>query len=330
MTQKDDSCGQQYWAIKTTEGGPGNRDHWEDFKREQVIAVGWDIRKDPAEFGSHQEYLECLERNNYDWDIRTAARTIYKFAHDWQKGDLAIICIGYPPNQVKDVYLYGLAKVGDYFFDQYSWWSFKRKAKIWPIERHIPLTIFVEALGGSMWGTINGPFSKVQFQKFSSGIKSLYPGLWPYQTETKDDATLDDFVPRGALLDRIDQLNTAMSKESAKRVRTIVARTVRRDTQLVKALKELCEFRCQFPGCGVKIPKRDGGFYIEVAHIQPVSEGGQSAIGNLLVLCPNHHKEFDYGELEVIEQTASKIRGKLNGKEFEIRLPGSNAGIQSK
>ena len=120
-----------------------------------------------------------------------------------------------------------------------------------------------------------------------------------------------------------------MADISPERVRSVVVRTVRRDTRLVKALKELCEFRCQFPGCGVRIPKRDGGFYIEVAHIQPMSEGGRSTIGNLLVLCPNHHKEFDYGDLEIVEQTADTIRGKLNGKEFEIQLPGANVIIQS-
>ncbi|MDP2846091.1 MAG: HNH endonuclease, partial [Candidatus Methanoperedens sp.] len=91
--------------------------------------------------------------------------------------------------------------------------------------------------------------------------------------------------------------------------------------ELVKTLKELCQFRCQFPGCNVRIPKKDGGYYIEVAHIEPVSQGGKSVIGNLLVLCPNHHKEFDYGALEIIEQTTDYLCGKLNGKEFEISFP---------
>lgn len=152
---------------------------------------------------------------------------------------------------------------------------------------------------------------------------------WLSQSEPMDDVTLDEIVPSGALLERIHQLNVTMTEVSPQRVRSIVSRTVRRDTQLVKALKELCEFRCQFPGCGVRIPKRDGGFYIEVVHIQPVCEGGQSVIGNLLVLCPNHHAEFDYGNLEIIEQTVDLIHGKLNGREFEIRLPGASMIAQS-
>jgi len=50
-----------------------------------------------------------------------------------------------------------------------------------------------------------------------------------------------------------------------------------------------------------------------------VNKGGQSILGNLLVLCPDHHKEFDYGDLKIIEQTENKLMGSLNGKIFEIQ-----------
>jgi predicted restriction endonuclease len=89
----------------------------------------------------------------------------------------------------------------------------------------------------------------------------------------------------------------------------------------VGALKELCGYRCQFPDCGVAIPKRRGGFYAEVAHIKPVHKGGKSVLGNLLVLCPNHHKEFDLGECSIEDQTPIFVRGRLNGKPFEISFP---------
>ena len=61
-------------------------------------------------------------------------------------------------------------------------------------------------------------------------------------------------------------------------------------------------------------------FYSEVAHIKPVSQNGQSVLGNLIVLCPNHHKEFDFGDLKINEQTNSKLAGQLNGNSFEIEL----------
>jgi hypothetical protein len=144
---------------------------------------------------------------------------------------------------------------------------------------------------------------------------------WVLQAAGVDDLTLDEIVPSGSLLERLRQLNNAMAEVSLKRVRSIVSQTIRQDTQLINALKEICDFRCQFPDCNVRIPKRNSGFYIEVAHIEPVRKGGRSILGNLLVLCPNHHKEFDYGDLKITDQTIERIRGKLNGKDFEIILP---------
>jgi len=79
---------------------------------------------------------------------------------------------------------------------------------------------------------------------------------WLSQNESTDDVTLDEIVESGNVVERIIQLNDAMNEVSPERVRSIVAKTVRRDTKLIKALKELCEFRCQYPGCGIRIPKK--------------------------------------------------------------------------
>jgi len=144
---------------------------------------------------------------------------------------------------------------------------------------------------------------------------------WQLQATGVDDLTLDEIAPSGSLPEKLRQLSNAMAEVSPKRVQSIVSQTIRHDTRLIKTLKRLCDFRCQFPNCGVRIPKRNGGFYIEVAHIEPVRKGGRSVLGNLLVLCPNHHKEFDYGVLEIVDQTMERVRGKLNGRDFEIILP---------
>ncbi len=134
-------------------------------------------------------------------------------------------------------------------------------------------------------------------------------------TETVEP-TLDEIAPGGDL----KTLNEKLAKETPEKIEAVINKTIRKDTKIIQALKQACEFRCQFPNCGIRIPKKDGGFYIEVAHIKPVRSGGPSVLGNLLVLCPNHHKEFDFGCVEVIEQTDELLHGKLNGKEFKIAL----------
>jgi len=146
---------------------------------------------------------------------------------------------------------------------------------------------------------------------------------WLLSEPEGDETTLDDVAGDAPLLERLYALGQATAEINPERVRAVVTHTIRRDTQLIQTLKQVCDFRCQFPGCNVRIPKREGGFYIEVAHIEPVSKGGKSVLGNLLVLCPNHHKELDYGDLQITEQSVQSISGKLNGKPFEIRLPGA-------
>ena len=84
--------------------------------------------------------------------------------------------------------------------------------------------------------------------------------------------------------------------------------------------KRVYENKCQFPDCNSQVLTKDGDNYVEVAHIKPVNKGGQSIIGNLIVLCPNHHKEFDFGNLKILEQSEKTLVGILNNKEFKIEF----------
>jgi len=133
--------------------------------------------------------------------------------------------------------------------------------------------------------------------------------------------TLDDIVPGRDPINTLRKMDQKMANVSPKRIEALVNQTIRRDTKLIKALKKLCGFRCQFPRCGIQTPKRGGGYYIEVAHIKAVAKGGRSRLGNLLVLCPNHHKEFDWGDRRIVTQTWRHVSGMLNGKRFDIWLP---------
>lgn len=98
-----------------------------------------------------------------------------------------------------------------------------------------------------------------------------------------------------------------------------VSSLIRNDRPLIRALKEKYRFRCQFPGCNVAIPMRNGSSYCEVAHLTPVAAGGNSVRINLVVLCPNHHKMFDYGDVVIEKSTRTCIEGTLNGTRFVIR-----------
>lgn len=64
-----------------------------------------------------------------------------------------------------------------------------------------------------------------------------------------------------------------------------------RDRQPLEFIKDLYDNHCQV--CGHRIAAPDGTAYSEAHHIRFLSQGGPDVVGNMLVLCPTHHKEFD-------------------------------------
>jgi hypothetical protein len=172
----------RYWILKTTEGGPHFQDHWEDFQKERVVAVGWPImKKDPRSFSDSTFYHGALPpRIRAEKWSKHAANTLWIFGNEWDTDDIAIICVGYAPNQRKDVHLYGYACVtGALRVDLKStWWVFKRPARVFPIEKSVRLRTFRRIFGDSMLRTIHGPLSQNQFDAFRGEIEALYPGVF--------------------------------------------------------------------------------------------------------------------------------------------------------
>lgn len=92
----------------------------------------------------------------------------------------------------------------------------------------------------------------------------------------------------------------------------------KRDNKTIVELKILRDFKCQI--CNTTILKKDNSCYIEAAHITEKRQKGPETPDNLLILCPNHHKEFDLGDKKIIERTKEKIVFDLNGKRHNINL----------
>ena len=99
---------------------------------------------------------------------------------------------------------------------------------------------------------------------------------------------------------------------------TFRGKSYKRDNKTIAQIKKLRGKKCQI--CGHYILQKDGGKYVEAAHITAKSEKGVERPHNILILCPNHHKEFDYGEKKIIEHTNYKIIVDVNGKRWEVDL----------
>lgn len=95
-------------------------------------------------------------------------------------------------------------------------------------------------------------------------------------------------------------------------------RRYRRDNKTVAQLKALRGYRCQV--CGVAIVKRKGGLYTEAAHIRAKRLGGTELPQNIIILCPNHHKEFDFGNTTIFSQNGNLLEFAMNGHRYKVDL----------
>ena len=108
---------------------------------------------------------------------------------------------------------------------------------------------------------------------------------------------------------RIEELIPSSMKKEPKKIEITTLRRVR-DTVKSKKLKKIYENKCQI--CDYSFPQYVKSGYSEVHHVRPMADEGDDDFDNMLVLCPNHHTEFDY---KIIQFNASKnnIIEDLNG-----------------
>lgn len=105
---------------------------------------------------------------------------------------------------------------------------------------------------------------------------------------------------------------------------TVEKKVQKRDRRKAAALKLHYKNACQF--CGVRLEVGKNHFYSEAAHIKGLGEPhhGPDKASNMLVLCPNHHLQFDRGVLRLRKRGAKyQIRSKtvgdpLNGKKLTL------------
>jgi len=115
------------------------------------------------------------------------------------------------------------------------------------------------------------------------------------------------------------------SEDHAKKWKEDKVRRVIRDTKKTKKLKSIYSNTCQICDKTIALKKSD---YSEVHHIKPLGKkhDGPDTFDNMIVLCPNHHVEFDYGVIALDPQTLEVIH-KNNNNPFidkKIKLKGNH------
>lgn len=120
----------------------------------------------------------------------------------------------------------------------------------------------------------------------------------------------------------IEELEKRMKDETPE-VKERVSKYIERGT-ISKKIKKLTNFKCLLcEKIGVSpysFEKKNGEYYVETHHVEPVSNMKKGSLGilNLITVCPNHHRQLHYGNSEVIENTGKYFIFNIDGKEIKI------------
>lgn len=150
------------------------------------------------------------------------------------------------------------------------------------------------------------PFGYRSLQSDTIGLRPEYARGYFESLERHgflDDQTQERVEKRfGSILsedtDTKSPTKTETYSTEAKRYTSTVDRRLR-NSQIVKELKEAHSDECQVCGCR-RLQGREEG-YSEVHHLKPLGRPhvGPDIKKNMLVLCPNHHADFDNGVISV-------------------------------
>jgi hypothetical protein len=139
----------EYWALKTTSGGPSGEEHWPKLLAGGVIAIGWEeLSVDPSQVSDAQ--LRTALSRDFDYSKRqidASAATIRNFIN-LREGTIIVLCQGYASKQDKPVHIYGFARVTRSFRADHrngSEWRFKHDAVIQEVSSLLPRNAIASA-----------------------------------------------------------------------------------------------------------------------------------------------------------------------------------------
>ena len=110
----------------------------------------------------------------------------------------------------------------------------------------------------------------------------------------------------------------------AEKRRRKASQILTRNSTKVKKLKEFYNNECQIEQCNFKLNYEKNGKikqYSHVHHYNQLSKSLIDSLDNMIVLCPNHHAEFDFG-VKLIHYDGKTIidrKGKETGETIKFR-----------
>jgi hypothetical protein len=123
--------------------------------------------------------------------------------------------------------------------------------------------------------------------------------------------------PLDALLARITEIDAENGGQAPMKGSEIAER-YERDADLVRLLKAVRGGKCQI--CGHTFTMRNGGTYTEAHHLEELANGGLDVSRNMLIVCANHHRQFHYGDVQILQHDADTLTVRMDDEAHTIAL----------
>lgn len=136
------------------------------------------------------------------------------------------------------------------------------------------------------------------------------------------DVTEEDKYNFGDSKGGIEALNKFYEKVDIKKKEKII-KIVERG-RIASEFKKYIGFKCQICEAlnlnSYSFKKKNGEYYVEAHHIIPVNEidNTKLSVDNLICVCPNHHRQIHYGNVELISNNELYTEYKIDGELVKI------------
>ncbi|EPK7359198.1 HNH endonuclease [Kluyvera ascorbata] len=138
------------------------------------------------------------------------------------------------------------------------------------------------------------------YQPSVHGIWELYQdqqGKWSYR-QVKSE--FEEAVEAAAKLPPLVRQEILATESKIPQLIVVTRRDFKRNPNVVAEVLNRANGKCQSCKRDAPFLKEDGTPFLEVHHIEWLSNGGEDSVGNAIALCPNCHRQAHYGVLELV------------------------------
>lgn len=152
----------------------------------------------------------------------------------------------------------------------------------------LPIFFFYKGPGDDKW-EFQGPIDVIDYRRVFYDPEERY--IFEFVLQRRTDST-----------EQVDREEAVEDLPRPSRAETTRSRIIR-NTALVRELKSRYNHECQV--CGGRRYREPSTPYAEGHHLKPLGtpHNGPDEKANVLILCPNHHADFDYGLISVAPDT---------------------------